>query len=301
MNIQVLWIDDQWKDQPDFIADAEFENIDVTPAESHEEGMNELNGKEDFFDAVILDAKVKDAKDSTVTNLIGLKNSRDKLIELNKEIYLPFFIFTGQPDYANNDIFEQSFGKYYLKGQDNNKLLEDIRINVALKPERQFRLKFSEAFHCFDLGILNQNAKRLLIANLENLEKEDFRKKNINVQRDMLEAIFIGLNKPIPCIPNEFFNNNAPIQECCVRFLENRPTNNNKRRTDSDFFESTLTVQLPQDIKSAIRKLKESTNGYSHLHENDMAKYPFLANTFLILELLEWLPKFVEVNYKNYI
>ena len=50
-----------------------------------------------------------------------------------------------------------------------------------------------------------------------------------------------------------------------------------------------------------FRKIKESTNGYSHLTEDEIVKTPFIANIYGFVEILEWLPKFVEVNYKNYI
>jgi len=64
--------------------------------------MNELNGKEDLFDAVILECQGKDATVPRLQILIGLKNSRDRIdrIGIKKFIY-HFSFFTGQPDYAN--------------------------------------------------------------------------------------------------------------------------------------------------------------------------------------------------------
>lgn len=72
--------------------------------------------------------------------------------------------------------------------------------------------------------------------------------------------------------------------------MEDRETNGHK-----------LNKAVPKGIKSAFRKLKESTSEYSHLSEEAILKLPFLANTFLLMEILEWLPDFVEKNYKNYI
>ncbi|MCB0747222.1 MAG: hypothetical protein KDC90_07125, partial [Ignavibacteriae bacterium] len=62
-----------------------------------------------------------------------------------------------------------------------------------------------------------------------------------------------------------------------------------------------LNKPVPQEIKSAFRKLKESTSGFSHLSDDDIVKTPFSANMFLLMEVLEWLPEFVETNYKNHI
>lgn len=83
MRYKVLWIDDEYKKQESLIGDAEQDGIDIFPVESHEEGMEELE-KNPNYHAVILDAKVKHKKDDTVTNLNGLRASRDFLIEYNE-------------------------------------------------------------------------------------------------------------------------------------------------------------------------------------------------------------------------
>ncbi|WP_431244237.1 hypothetical protein ACQ9BO_07700 [Flavobacterium sp. P21] len=72
MNINVLWIDDDYKTQEDFISFAEQYGIDIHPFESHEEGMVSLEAKPNFYHVTILDAKVKNKKDDTVTDLTGL-------------------------------------------------------------------------------------------------------------------------------------------------------------------------------------------------------------------------------------
>ena len=35
--------------------------------------------------------------------------------------------------------------------------------------------------------------------------------------------------------------------------------------------------------------------------EEDIVKYPFISNSFLLFEILTWLPEFAETHYKNYI
>lgn len=294
MNLKVLWIDDLYKTQQDIIGEAEQDDIDIIPFESHEEGINELK-RNPTFDAVILDAKVKFKKENTVTDLNGLRASRDYLIEYNKTTFLPYFIFTGEPDYKKKEWFEQSFGKYYIKGKDNEKLFQDILKSQQGRPEFQARKDFPESFRSFDLGILGSSDKANFLEVIRCFGEQDYRKKNINSQRDLLEGIFIGLNNPIPCIPNSFFNNGKPNQEWCVRFLENRPTDDFNGETHR------LDKNIPRDIKAAFRKLKESTNRYSHLNDEAEVKLPFLANFYLLLEVLCWLPEFCdEPEYRNY-
>lgn len=299
MNLNILWIDDDYKTQEDFISFAEQDGIDIYPFESHEEGMEALYNKPNFYHGVILDAKVKKGKEDTVTNLEGLKASRDRLIEINKDFYLPFFIFTGQPDYISNEMFSQSYGDYYVKGDDNEKLIQDIIKACSKHDEAQTRKLHPEVFKAFDKGILPDSAKKLLIDVIQNVENKNFAKKNINTQRDLLEAIFKCLNNPIPCIPNSFFNplqSNKPNLAWCVMYIEDR-----REVRDNNGQLHKLNKQINESIKAAFKKLKESSSEFSHLKEEEIVKYPFLANSFLLFEILIWLPEFVEEHYPNYI
>jgi hypothetical protein len=299
MRYNILWIDDDYKIQEDFISFAEQLCLDIIAVESHEEGMLELENRQNFFQAVILDAKVKKGKEDTVTNLEGLKASRDRMIEINKDFYLPFFIYTGQPDYISNEMFSQSFGEYYIKGEDNDRLIKEIILACNEHEEVQAKKLHPEVFKAFDKGILPNSAKKLLIDIIHNIENKNFAKKNINTQRDLLEAIFKCLNNPIPCIPKSFFNplqNNKPNLAWCVMFIEDR-----REVKDNNGQLHKLNKDINESIKSAFKKLKESTNEFSHLKEEDIVKYPFLSNSFLLFEILIWLPEFVEEHYPNYI
>ena len=294
MRYKILWIDDEYKKQIDFIGAAEQEDLDVVPFESHEEGIDELL-KNPRYHAVILDAKVKHKKSDTVSNLNGLRASRDFLIDYNKTNYLPYFIFTGQPDYTTNEMFHQSFGEYFTKGNDNEALFQAIIQSQTDRPEIQARKDFAESFVAFDKGILGNKEKKIFLEIISCFQEEDYRKKNMNTQRDFLEAIFCSLNNPIPCIPPALLRNGKPNQEWCTRFLEDRPTNDGNGR------EHRLNKDIPGDIKAAFRKLKESTNHYSHLNDETVVKFPFLANFYLLMEILCWLPEFVDEHYKNYV
>lgn len=298
MNYNILWIDDDYKTQEDFISFAEQFGLDITPFESHEEGMISLDSKPNFYHAVILDAKVKKAKEDTKTGVAGLAASRDRLIEINKDSYLPYFIFTGQPDYMEDEMFVQSYGKFYTKGDDNEQLMKDIIQECESHPEIQARKTHPEVFTAFDKGILPDSAKKILIDIIHNIENKNFSKKNINSQRDLLEAIFKSLNNPIPCIPSSFYNsafNFKPNLEWCVMFLEDRETRDGNSQSHK------LNKIINKSIKSAIRKVKESTNEFSHLKDEDIVKYPFLSNSFLLFEILIWLDEFVDEYYPNYI
>ena len=296
MRYSILWIDDVYRTQEDFISFAEQLKIDITPFESHEEGMMSLDGKS--YHAVILDAKVKKGKEDITTGVAGLAASRDRLIEINKDTHLPYFIFTGQPDYMKDEMFVQSYGEFYTKGDDNEKLIKDIISACEKHPEIQARKSYPEVFLPFDDNILSKKNKDLLIDIIKNLESKNYAKKNLTTQRDLLEAVFKALNNPIPCIPSSFFDptkDNKPNLEWCTMFLEDRDTR------DGNGQSFRLNKNISRSIKSSIRKVKESTNEFSHLKEEDIVKYPFLSNSSLLFEILIWLPQFIRSNYQNYI
>ena len=145
MRIRVLYIDDDIK--TDLISDAEFDNIDLIPFESHEEGFNALMSDLSGFHAVVLDAKGKEHKSDLKLSLKGLKASRDKLIELNNSgHFIPYFIFTGQPDYMSNEMFLDSYGEFFIKGKDNQKLFDAIKKAVENKEEYIVQSEFKNIF-----------------------------------------------------------------------------------------------------------------------------------------------------------
>ncbi|WP_339848309.1 hypothetical protein [uncultured Dokdonia sp.] len=294
--IEVLWIDDQWEDQKDFIGYAEQSDINIHPVDNSVDGIAMLQANQSKYHAIILDAKVKLKKDSLDTNLEGLKHSRDYLIELNVNSYLPFYIFTGQPDYVDSELFKQSFGEYFIKGDGNEKLLESIIKDASNQKEMQARASFDEAFKIFDLGILGIEYKHLLIDFITCLREKDYRKKNIPIFRDLLEVILKSLgNKPIPYIPETFFyDNDNPVLESCIQYIEGRSV----KDTDENF--KRTTIYLPKNIQGIFRKLKESCNEFSHINEKEIVQYEFLSNAHCMLELLVFLPKFTEKHFHNY-
>ena len=96
---------------------------------------------------------------------------------------------------------------------------------------------------------------------------------------------------------NDFFDERLkgkPNLENCIKFLEGN-------RVFIQRVEFRSDKRIEQTIKSAFRILKESTSELSHLNDDEIVKYPFLNNTFLLLQILIWLPKFVEEHYERYI
>lgn len=188
---EVLWIDDEYKKQDSVISDAELSGIDITPFESHEEGISYLEANLDLIDAIILDAKVKDKKDDETTNLEGLRKSRDYINSLPINIRPPYFIFTGQPDYMDNDMFVESYGEPYKKATDNEKLFDDIKTAVEDRPNAKVRALYPKVFKLFKNGFIDKEYEKHLLKILRSINIDDLSFDDelyFNQIRQMLEV-----------------------------------------------------------------------------------------------------------------
>jgi|SRR5690625_1391520 len=287
--IKVLLVDDKEDYCQALAGVARNNNIQIVYELDWETGFevlkNDLN-----IEFVILDGKGKIEADQETEKdnfvIRAINDIKSYSIKINK--YIPYCVNTGFIDSfvaldGNEEIFEKN-------DEDRDKMFEYIIEEVSNSEYRTIRMSFDEAFKVFDMGIINNRHESLLLEVLKAYYNKDYRKSNINIQRDLLEAVFISLNK-LTCIPNDFFNKNGlPNQENCTKFLENRRPRGH-----------ALDNNISKNIAAAFRKVKESTNEYSHLADEDIVKIPFLANTFLLLEILEWLPTFAMENYENYI
>lgn len=290
--IKVLLVDDKEDYCQSLAGIARQYNLNLIYKLDWETGFEVLK-TDPKIEFVILDGKGKIEEDQEVEkdNFVfrAIKDITKWSSESKK--YMPYCVNTGFIERfealdGNAKIFQKT-------DKDRNEMFQHIRTEVENSAYRSIRMQFDEPFIAFDKGIIDKSYEHLLIDIISAYQNQDYRKKNITVQRDLLEAIFKSLNNPIPCINDSFFDatkKNKPNLENCTKFIENTYVNG-----------SRLNLPIPPIIKSAFRKLKESTSEYSHLSDEEELKIPFLANTFLLMEILEWLPDFVQTHYQNYI
>jgi hypothetical protein len=298
MEINVLWIDDEYKTQIDFIGQAEQEGINIFPFESHDEGINELTYKMDFYHAVILDAKVKKKKDDTVTGLEGLRASRDRLIEINKEVFLPFFIFTGQPDYCSSDMFRESFGKYYIKAKDNELLFLDIIKAVDQKIEYQLQKKYQRIFELCDDKYLGKEASSILLESIkltENNSEFKYTKDDLNALRKIVELLFRKLNN-IGLIPDEIYKSNNWMNPSSLFLSGFHKT----YKIKDDIIHPTVTfllkniVQVTQDASHVVTE--RLNHKIDQFIEENQTSYLYQSILFQLFDVLIWFKKFIDNN-----
>lgn len=296
-DLKVFWLDDEHEKLKPFKVLAKTKGIELIGHKSIE-GMLELESNYNLYDAVLFDAKFfeKETDVAGSENLSNLPKAIKRLTAIPK-VFKPF-VLTGQAKLYNDDTFSAFIPQYYKKGvaEDNEKLFKDLKEFAFNQDETQIRHEYPNAFEVFDLGIMKSGSMSLLLDIIKCHKSGDYRKKNINTQRDLLEAIFKSLHQPVNCMPADFFdltkNGKPNLQWCCI-FMEDRYVN---LPSGASF---KLNKQVDEDISSAFRRIKSSSSRLSHHNDEDIFEAPFISNLHLLIEILEWLPGFVRTYYPN--
>lgn len=286
--IKVLLVDDKEDYCESLAGIARKHNIHIIYKLDWETGFEVLQNERNI-EFVILDGKGKleEDQDKEKDNFAftAIRDIDQYSNNINRDI--PYCVNTGFIDNFEGlegtvEIFEKG-----SSGRDN--MFNYIQKEVLNSDYRTKRKLFPESFLVFDEGLLSGKHEYLLLDMIECFQKEDFRKKNLNIQRDILEACFLALNDPLSVLPPELFRTDGkPIMEHCTLFLEGRRIRGKN---------CSLDYEIPKPIPPAVRKVKDSSSEYSHLSDEEMIKHPFLSNFYLIFEILDWLRDFRDEHF----
>ena len=204
----ILWIDDKWDEMPMFKRECEeFNNLHLEPYRTRKAGIDALMRDIDHWDAVLLDAKMLDENENEAPSLTGLGKAKQKLDELSVRRSIPRFISTGQPDLISDQNFKALFGNYYVKGNDDEKLINDIKETIANSDRQQIISKYFDVFSALhDLGI-SQYTDSILMDILMPLHypanEPNFKPiYHYNQLRQLVEYIFRSCHE-VGLIPNQ--------------------------------------------------------------------------------------------------
>lgn len=147
----VIWIDDEWETMNSFIKHCRLvHQIEIHPFRTRKAGMDELERNLSNIDAVLLDAKMYDESENEQTKLTGLRKAKEQLERLSIRKRIPYFISTGQTDLLDNETFEESFGKYYSKGLQDEELIKDMLDAIQNSPRNQIKTQYSDAISALE-------------------------------------------------------------------------------------------------------------------------------------------------------
>jgi hypothetical protein len=244
-----------------------------------------------------VDALVLDAKGKITTNRAEENSHIMVALQYMAIKNIPYAIFTAYREQIDSLNYEFELGKVFDKGGMHRKtegdVIEYLKGEIEKTPKVRLIQKYATAYQVYNRKIISYKYEHIFIDMVKCLENEDYSKKNLNVIRDLLESLFLSLIENFEFIPQTFINQKgSPNLEWCTRFFEGRPTK------DAGGKEFILELEIPTHISALIRYIKEITSEYSHFNENAVAKTSFICASYSTLEVLEWLPKFIDDNFE---
>ena len=225
----VIWIDDEWDTiGKSFIQICERRHkIHIKAFKTRQEGMDALEHNLKFWDAVILDAKAFNNSENEVANVDGLFAARERLIELRPIRYIPFFVFTRQPDLYDNELFESAVGRFYKKDMEGReKMINDLKEEVSKSSRFQIKTFYHDAVE--QLRVISMEASEDIIDILEAMHHPELPfspKLHFNPLRQALECVFRAANK-VGVIPDLFLvDDRVNINQCFMYLIGNEAKN----------------------------------------------------------------------------
>lgn len=263
----ILWIDDEWDKTPSFKDDCdEFYNLLLFPYRSRRDGMEALERNLDFWDAILLDAKMFDESDNEIASISGLGKAVNKIQSLSLKKKIPYFISTGQPDLLDDASFQAMVGHFYIKKKDDEQLCKDIIASIESSESLQIRTKYQEVFDSLErMGISDYSDSILfdILLPLHYTEKQATFKPayHYNQLRQLIEYLFRACHK-IGIIPDQCITKGTVNLNQCSMYLAGKNCDVLGIRY-GEFGERIV----PEYIEQIIRSILEFGNIHSHTVE----------------------------------
>lgn len=268
----VIWVDDKCLDElSGFIDDAYYQGIDITPFQYGCDAIAELEKNASKYDGIILDVKCW-YKRNEVDSITGFYDIRDELNAKikGKDIHLPTFVYSGDPDSISSDAFAKYLRgeRLYIKMQDDELLFKDIILAAEHKIETQIRHKYLSDLNCGE--ILSELVDVLKYSETGITDKVEFFPQVryvINWLMDKLNEY--GMLK--------IKHNGANINACSV-FLGRKE----------------LEPYIPVHVQRSLHSCVEVCNNGSHrieifkLIKDEQAPFLIRSTSFELLNILKW-------------
>lgn len=299
MRYKVLWIDDEYYTTgSNFIGLAEQLGVDIIPFGSHKEGMDELKATDNTYEAVILDVKGKLDPTDNKADSKGFWASTKMMIEHNVQGYLPCFTFTGQPDYYDNDHFREMVGEFYVKGKDDERLIEDVIRKIEDSELFKVKKQYSDVLR-LALQISSKIESNLIDAllsygtgNIQNNGKDLF-----TALRKCYEGIFERMYD-LRIMPKEVFQSSLNQQKL---FVINRHNN---------IAEPVISVLINCSLEICNDGSHDNLRlplGVDNFLSTQTNSYLYQSVLFQVIEVVRWAGLYIqlhldpEINEANYI
>lgn len=266
----VLWIDDEWDYMSSFKKYCLLKyQMELHPFKTQKDGLDDYAKHPEFYEAVILDAKVLDDSEHDAADVSNLQKAVMRIKEQFSD--LPYFISTGQPGLLSNEMFKSFYPHYYEKNTDDEKLCQDIIKTIEDSPNRKIVNKYPELFKLLQPPIYEEMLSILKIHENREYNNADA----FNKIRKILDWIMQNLSDyGLLATPFDGSNLND-----CSRFLGN----------------NQLLAYVPVYIQRSLHSLVTVANEGSHRQTIDnavkegIAPYLVSSTIFELINVLIWM------------
>lgn len=304
MDIRVLWLDDEFDSEALKSTFIRMEkHFTLIKCYTKDEFLDKI--KSEKWDAIVLDVLDTNGRDS------GFQAAVRRILKEYKNE--PWFVFSGQENVTKKEsdvrsmLTEEDCHRdyadiLYIKSEDNDRLINDIKNAVSDKPAWQLKNKYSKVLGIFDDNI--QGKKQLFdILLMLHGHKEQLDHQTYYTQlRLILEWMFRDANK------------RGLLHDKCI---------DGKRKvnlTESSLFMAGKSTKylgvyceithFPKIIADNVKNLLEITGGASHTaepEESDLVnlqayweqvKTPYLlySLTLMLCDILIWYKEYIDEN-----
>ena len=304
MDIRVLWLDDEFDSEALKSTFIRMEkHFTLIKCYTKDEFLYKI--KSEKWDAIVLDVLDTNGRDS------GFQAAVRRILKEYKNE--PWFVFSGQENVTKKEsdvrsmLTEEDCHRdyadiLYIKSEDNDRLINDIKNAVSDKPAWQLKNKYSKVLGIFDDNI--QGKKQLFdILLMLHGHKEQLDHQTYYTQlRLILEWMFRDANKRgllhDKCIDGK---RKVNLTESSL-FMAGKPT-----KYLGVYCEIT---HFPKIIADNVKNLLEITGGASHTaepEESDLVnlqayweqvKTPYLlySLTLMLCDILIWYKEYIDEN-----
>lgn len=304
---KILWIDDEWDKMTTFQLECkELYGLYLEPYRTRKAGMEALERNIDHWDAVLLDAKMFDENDNETASLTGLGKAKQRLDELSIRRAIPYFISTGQPDLISDKNFKDLFGDYYIKGNDDVKLVDDMLKAIENSDSQQVKTIYKDVFEGLDKMGVRSCVERILMDILLPLhypaKEPNFKPADhYNQLRKLLEYLFRACNK-VGLVPDQCMTDGRVNLNQCSLYLAGKDAEKSGVR----YGEKGERI-VPDYVESIIRAILEFGNIHSHTVELEgedkhkiesifrtaQSRFIIFGLTLQICEVIIWFSEYI--------
>lgn len=301
----IIWIDDEWKDQSEFKDECEELHIHLKPFSNQKSGMDELDNHPNFWDAVILDGEIKDKSDNEVPSTKGLLNAIKRLSEMPANKRVPYFISTGKDKVKENEMLEDE--TIYRKGDDDERLIDDIRNTVDNIERFKVKILYKDVIEQFSK--ISSHASNVVLDIFESMHYPDSHPDfnpilYYNQLRQILEYVFRAANK-VAIIPDKCISDSDEVNlnQCChylsgncAKHLEIRYGTEGDRVVPKHIQDMMFLILSIGNINSHTSKLSEEDkcNLTNYIKDNVYnSRYLIYGLALQLCEIVMWMNRYI--------